>query len=97
MNRFKKMRSVKLPYEKQGFIYFTCMNYEELPDTVCAIFDKVCAEVGGKYRGELRELLITDKTAQEISMNHFIGLDALYRLRKRFYLEFYAALRGENV
>ena len=31
---FKKRRGIRIPYEKQGLIYFNCVNYKDMPEDI---------------------------------------------------------------
>lgn len=84
--RFKKLRGVNLPYNKQGLIYFTCMTVKEQPYEVQQKILKLCIEVAeGHYRA-LYEALTTDsETFDTIARKHFTNEKKLYSLRKRFF------------
>ena len=46
---FKKRRGINIPYEKQGLIYFNCVNYDDMPDEVKNKITNLCKEVGKEY------------------------------------------------
>lgn len=89
---FRKIRSIKLPYKKQGYIRFTCWNYEDLPQKTQALINRICAEVGGEDAPALREFLTTDKTAVAVAMKYFVRENKLYDMRREFYIRFHKAV-----
>lgn len=46
---FKKLRGVKLPEEKQGFIRYTCLTLSEQPKWIQEKVKYTCDMVGGAY------------------------------------------------
>jgi len=44
---FKKRRGIHIPYNKQGLIYFTCMNVADMPEDIQQKILNLCIEVGG--------------------------------------------------
>lgn len=85
VSAFKKRRGINLPYEKQGDIYFTCLNFRDKPPWVQDKIHKLCDTYGGQYREELFEVVTTEKTIRKISMERHVSENELYLLRKRFY------------
>ena len=85
---FKKRRGIKLPYNKQGLIYFTCMNYDDMPEDVKADITNLCKEVG-KEHAEVLFKVVTDsnKSIHSLSMEYHISETQLYYYRKKFYEE----------
>ena len=47
---FKKRRGIHIPYNKQGLIYFTCMNIKDMPEVVQQKVLNLCVEVGKKNK-----------------------------------------------
>ena len=86
---FKKKKSIKLPYIKQGLIYFTCINYKDLPNEVQEKISNLCFLVAGEDYAALFELL-TDryKGLELIASEHYISERRLSDYRKRFYESF---------
>jgi hypothetical protein len=82
---FKKMRSINLPYQEQGEIYFTCLNYSSKPETVQRNIDSLCAACGGDYRDALFETVTTNQSIDAVALKHNLSPSMLYRLRKNFY------------
>lgn len=83
---FKKRRGIHIPYNKQGLIYFTCMNVREMPEEVQQKILNLCVEVGKEDYKALYEVLTNDnKSVLSISLEYFLSEKRLYRLRKEFY------------
>lgn len=86
MRNFKKMRGIKLDYDKQGLIYFTCKNIKEQPKEVQAKILNLCLEIGGAdYYKALYDVLTTENSICSIAMLHCVSESQLYKLRKMFY------------
>lgn len=83
---FKKRRGIHLTYNKQGLIYFTCMNYEDMPKHIQNKILNLCKEVG-KEHAEVLFKVITDstKSIRSLSMDYHISETQLYHYRKKFY------------
>ena len=83
---FKKRRGIKLPYNKQGLIYFTCVNIDDMPEDVQQKIEKLCKEVGKEYSDVLYKV-VTDSTRsiRSLSMEYHISETQLYHYRKKFY------------
>ena len=83
---FKKLRGVHIPYNKQGLIYFTCMNAKHMPKDVQQKILNLCIEVGKEDYKALYEVLTNDnKSILSISLEYFINEKKLYKMRKNFY------------
>jgi len=82
---FKKMRGIKLPYVRQGLIYFTCRDYHNQPPNVQQKINNLCVEVAGEYYQALRDVLIFGRPVNEAALKHFCGEATLWRYKKRFY------------
>ncbi len=84
---FKKRRGIKVPYNKQGLIYFTCVNINEMPDNVKHKIVGLCEEVGGTEYAEVLYKVVTDstKSIRSLSIEYHISETQLYHYRKKFY------------
>ena len=83
---FKKRRGIRLPYNKQGLIYFTCMNINDMPENIQQKVLNLCVEVGQQDYRALYELLTNDnKSVLSISHEYFLNEKLLYKMRKEFY------------
>lgn len=83
---FKKRRGIKLPYNKQGLIYFTCVNVKDMPDEVQEKIRTICDEVGKEYSDVLYKV-VTDSTRsiRSLAIEYHTSEMNLYRYRKKFY------------
>ena len=83
---FRKRRGIHIPYNKQGLIYFTCVNVKDMPQEVQQKILNLCIEVGKEDYKALYEVVTNDKkSVLSISLEYFINEKRLYRLRKEFY------------
>ena len=89
MPMFKKRRGIKLPDNKQGLIYFTCMNIQDMPEDVQYKIVKLCDEIGKEeYREALYEVLTnSNETIRSLALKYHVSEMSLYRFRKKFYEE----------
>ena len=83
---FKKRRGINLPYNKQGLIYFTCVNHREMPEHIQDKIADLCEEVGGEY-AEVLYKVVTDsnRSIRSLAIEYHTSESNLYRCRKRFY------------
>lgn len=86
---FKMQRGLKMPYRKQGRIYFTLVNYDDLPRNRQDKIDRLIADAAGgdaAYIGALRDwLLHDDSDIQRVSMEHYVSIQTLCRMREKVY------------
>lgn len=83
---FKKRRGIRLSYNRQGLIYFICMNIRDMPEEVQQKVKELCAEVGGCDSEALYEVITNDRQSiVGISLKYYISEKKLYRMRKEFY------------
>ena len=86
MPMFKKRRGINIPYNKQGLIYFNCMNFNDMPEHIQQKIKKLCNEVGKEYSEVLFQVLTnSNKTISSLAMEYHISETQLYLYRKRFY------------
>lgn len=88
---FRLGRGIGVPYLKQGLIYFTCLNYENLPVRMQAYIRRLCRTCGKSHAKALFELMTKEgKSMRRIvtegrMMGEKISETALYRCKKAFY------------
>ena len=82
---FKKIRSVRLTYRQQIFIYALCQNLTLLPDREQCRVKELCRKIGREHHEALYKVLTTQKSMEEIARKHYVSPSTLYRLRKEFY------------
>ena len=83
---FRKLKGVDLSYERQGFVRFTCLTYNDQPQEMKDKILNLCIECAKDKYQALFELMTTQKSAINIAHRHFVSDTILYRLRKKFYL-----------
>lgn len=85
---FRKIRNVRLSYERQGQIYFTLANYHSQPDRVRQKIDGMIQDVtkGEKaYTQALRAWLLDGKTYESVVRQYYVRGNTLVRMRKELY------------
>lgn len=86
---FKKRRGIKIPYNEQGLIYFTCMNIKKLSEEQQQRIRALCDEVAGEYSEALYTMLTDDtKNIHAVAMQYYVSESLLYLYRKKFYEHF---------
>ena len=86
---FKKLKSVKLSYERQGFVRFACLTYDDHSDEMKGKILNLCILCFEEKYQALFELMTTSNSAISIAERHFTSESTLYRARKNFYLAWY--------
>lgn len=83
---FKKRKGINVPYNKQGLIYFTCVNFKDMPEDVQNRVKMLCDDIGKEY-AEVLFKVVTDgnKSIRSLSMEYHISETQLYYYRKLFY------------
>ncbi len=87
-NKFKYMRSLKLSYERQGEIFFTCLRFKRLCEDEQERIKEICEACadGDSYkRRAIMAFMTTTATWQECCMRYHISDSTMARLRKKFY------------
>ena len=85
---FKKLEKLNIPYERQGLIYFTCMNYKDLPAYEQEKILQLCIEISADYYQALFKMVTTDASTYpvwKIAADYYLDKGLLYKLRRRFY------------
>lgn len=87
---FKKRRGIHIPYNKQGLIYFICVNIKDMPEGIQRKVLKLCIEVSGEHYRALYTLLTDDRlNIHGVALKYHIGETQLYHYRKMFYENFF--------
>lgn len=82
---FRKKRGIRLNYNKQGLIHFTCLDWKSQPKEIQdKIFD-LCQDIGREDAQALEEIVTTEKSIVEISLKYHLNEKYLYKMRKLFY------------
>ncbi len=86
MNMFKKRRGIDLPYNKQGLIYFICINAKDMPKDIQQGILNLCIRVSKEHYQALYTFLTDEtKNVSGVAMQYHISETQLYLYRKRFY------------
>ena len=86
----RKMRGIRLSYEQQGLVYFTCRNFSIQPRPVQDKILRLCVECGGEHETALFLLLTTAQAVQALCQQYHVSPSVLYSRRKRFYERWFA-------
>lgn len=79
------MKGVKVPYERQGLIYFTCRNFATQPVTVREKILRLVENHGGEYADALFDHLTQGTSVVALSQIWYVDAKVIYTIRKRFY------------
>ena len=85
MPLFRYKSSVRVSYERQGYIYFVSRRYRELPERQQREIVDLCLEHGGEYYQALFDFVTTDMGATAVCMKHHLSRATLYRAVSRYY------------
>lgn len=86
--KFRRIRNLRMSYEKQGQIFFTLANYKDQPENVKKRIDALLqAAAGGDraYAFALRQWLIDEETLQQAAASNYVREATLIEMRKKFY------------
>ena len=93
---FRKLRGVRLSWERQGYVYFTCQTFENQPKRTQEKICRLCNRHGGEYSDALFELLTTKRSVVAVAMKYNVSDRTLYRLRREFYEGWYGGGRVQG-
>lgn len=96
---FRELKSIPVSYKRQGYIFFTCLNYGYLSGKMQERIYQLCIEVTSEHYQALFKFLTTDPNdlpAWRISQEYGIPVNNLYKLRKQFYLLYEKKYKFEN-
>lgn len=85
---FKKIRSIRLSYAKQGQIFFCLLNYRTQPKKLQEKIDRLIVEAAGgeeEYVKALRRWLLFGDRWDTVSTQHYVQPKTLCRMRKYVY------------
>ena len=85
---FRYKRSIKVSYERQGYIYFLSRSYGQLPARKQAAIRELCDRCGGEYSRALFEFVTTDDGAVVVCQRHHLSQSTLERVVKKYYEAF---------
>lgn len=83
---FKKKKSIRLSYKKQGLIYFTCLTYSLQPPNIQKRILNLCTEAAGEDFAALFDVLTDNcKTLERIAADFYLSPRKLSDYRVKFY------------
>lgn len=83
---FKKRRGIRVPYNKQGLIHFTCLDVRNQPEEIQHKIHNLCIEVAGEDWRALYEAMTNDDlNIAGVAMKYYISEKKIYNYRKTFY------------
>lgn len=96
---FRQLKSIPVPYKRQGYIFFVCLNYIYLSDEMKKRIFGLCMEITGEYYQALFRFLTTDPDempAWRIASDYYVSVNKLYKLRKEFFIRYEKLYKFEN-
>ena len=82
---FRKYRGINLPYNKQGQIYFTLVNYKEQNKRTRDRIDRLIRQAAGPHEAALRAFVLDGRSAVAVAQEYYVSENRLYVMRKRLY------------
>ena len=96
---FKKIRSLKIPVKRQGFLHYICLGYANLPkefkELITNTIDEVCKSE--QDRKMMREYLFTEKSLIKTAIDNYSSERKIYRLRTRVFSRLYKKIYIDGV
>ena len=86
MFRYKK--SIPIPYDRQGYIYFTSRLYKTMPLKDRQRIEQICRDSAGHYWRAVLEFVTTSANATYIEQKHHLSKATLYRCVGKYYEHF---------
>ena len=84
---FRKLKGVKLPYVRQAYIYYTCMDYADQDEATKAKIERLCREIGdNEYDTKALFEFLTNQyiNASGVARKYYLDEKKLYRMRREF-------------
>lgn len=85
---FRYKAGIKVPYTRQGYIYFTSLRFNELSEQKQRAIRRLCRECGGQYSKALFTAVTTETPINLICDTHYISRETLKRVKKTYYERF---------
>lgn len=83
---FKKRRGIKIPYNRQGLVYFACMDVKNMSQEEVDKIKQICSDIAGENAEALYTLVTDDSlTVEGVANRFFMSTTNLYKFRMRFY------------
>ena len=85
---FRYKRSINVPYDRQGYIYFTSRRFSDLEAWQKEKIRALCEKCGNEYAAALFEFVTTDAGAVAVCLRHNLSQSTLERAVKKYYEAF---------
>ena len=86
---FRYKRSIPLPYERQGYIFFVSRLYGELSEARQQKILNLCVECGRENYQALFDFVTTDMGSRAVCVKHHIASETtIYRMVREYYTKF---------
>ena len=85
---FRYKSGVPIPYNRQGYIYFQSLLFDELSNKDQDRIRALCHRAGGQYWRAVLEFVTTDADATYIEHKHHISRSTLHRCVRNYYVLF---------
>lgn len=85
---FRRMKGVRLPYRRQGLIFFTLRCYQDMAGSAQQRIDariRHAATGDAATEEALRAWCLHGETIESAALEHHVSESTLYRARKRLY------------
>ena len=86
--KFKKIRGIKMSYERQGMIFFSLANYKSLGAAqrkrIDSLIETAC-KGDPAYIGAMRAWLLEGKPFVTVSRDFYVNPSTMGRIRKKLY------------
>jgi len=87
--KFRALSGTRQDYARQGYIFFSSLNFPALPEDARRTIRTLCQTVGGPHADALLEYMTTSASAITVCSRHHIASETtLYRLRREYYRRF---------
>lgn len=86
--RFRRIRGIKISYERQGLIFFTMANYRALPKQAREKIDQLIRDVAKNdeiYITALRDWLLNGTSWNSVCIRTGVNEGTLIRYRRKIY------------
>lgn len=86
--KFRRIRNIRLSYEKQGQIFFAMANYRQQPKSARDRIDRLIMSAAGNddnYNAALRRWLLEGVQLQRAAAEYYVREATIVEMRKKLY------------
>ena len=96
---FKKIRSLKIPVNRQGFLHYMCLGYANLPKELKELIDNTINDACRceEDRKMMKEYLFTEKSLIKVALDSFASERKIYRLRAKIFSQLYKKIYIDGI